>query len=144
MQSRLVTFLVILLFTAASVISTNQYQYGVSDHAIIIPFLKSSVNHNLYPSDFLLTQKPFYYTYLWEACALLLKTFNISIPVLFFIGYCTSVFFIFLGIYLMGKTLSGKPQVGLLSLFFLLFSIKTFAGSVTIDNIFLTRVAVLR
>ena len=142
-QTRFVTVFILILFTAASVIGTNQYKYGIYDHSIIIPFLKSSLNHNLYPDDFLLAQKPFYYTYLWSFCALLIQTFNISIPVLFFIGYCACVFFIFLGTYLIGKTLFRRREVAFLSLFFLLFNIKTFAGGMTIDYIFLTRLAAL-
>jgi hypothetical protein len=142
-EAPLITVTVILLFTAASVISTNQYRYGISDHAIIIPFLKSFLHSNLYPGDFLLTQKPFYYTYLWKCCALFTSTFNISIPVLFFVGYCASVFFIFLGTYQIAKLLFRKREVGFLALFFLLFSIKSFASGVTIDNMFLTRVASL-
>ena len=144
-QSPLVTALVISIFTAASVISTNQYQYGISDHAIIIPFLKSLLpwSNPIYPDDFLLAQSPFYYTYLWDLCSFLISTFNVSIPVLFFTSYCASVFFIFLGNYLIAKTLFQERQVAFLSLFFLLFSIKTLGGSVTVDNIFLTRVAVL-
>src|SRR5436190_13134738 len=114
--TRWVTVFVILFFTAASVISTNQYQYGVSDHAIIIPFIKSHSNR-LYPDDLLLTQKFYYYTYLWSTCSLLISTFNISISALFFISYCTAVFFIFLGTYLIGKTLFGKREVGFLALF---------------------------
>lgn len=140
-----ITVLIILLFTAASVFSTNQYQYGLSDHAIVIPFLKSMFvsSYPPYPDDFLLTQKPFYYTCLWKLSALLIEVFGISIPVYFFIAYCASAFFIFLGTYLIAKTLFGKREVAFLSLFFLLFSIKTFAGSVTIDHIFLTRVGAL-
>src|SRR5204863_791766 len=92
---------------------------------------------------FLLTQKPFYYTYLWSFCALIIKTFSISIPALFLLAYCASVFFIFFGVYLIAKTLFGKREVGFLALFFLLFNIKTFAGSITIDYIFLTRIASL-
>ena len=142
-KNRWVTVLIILIFTGASIISTNQYHYGILDHSIVIPFLKSSLSHNLYPDDLLLTQKPFYYTYLWSLCALLIKIFNIPIPLLFFAGYCASLFFIFLGTYLIGKLLFGKREVAFLSLFFLLFNIKTFAGGITLDNIFLARDAAL-
>ncbi len=48
---------VIFILTAVSVFAFNPYEYGLSDHAITIPFLKSIANPSLYPDDYLVAEK---------------------------------------------------------------------------------------
>ncbi len=138
-----VVALTILVFTIVSTLSINQYWYGTSDQSITIPFLKAFINNNLYPNDYLLTQRPYYYTYLWNVLGFLVKYLNISIPALFFLSYFTAIYMTFLGVYLITITLFKKKGVAFLSLFFLLFSKRALAGAITLDSIFITRVAAL-
>lgn len=135
--------LVILFFTTASVLSINQYHFGVGDQSITIPFLKAFVNSELYPGDYLLGQIPYYYTYLWKALGLGVKHFGADISVLFFVSYFITVYLTFVGVYLIAKTLFGNREVAFLSVFFLLFSKPGLASATTLNSIFLTKVAVL-
>jgi hypothetical protein len=138
-----VVFLITLLFTAASVISINQYRYGISDQTITIPFIKSILNPALYPGDHVLGQKAYYYTFFWEFCTWAIRLAGTSVPVFFFAFYSACIFFSFLALYCIALTLFQNRTVAFLSLFFLVFSHRTFAGSSTIENLLLTKTAAL-
>ena len=140
---RLFVPLAILFFTIASVLSINQYHFGVSDQSITIPFLKASINSELYAGDYLLGQIPYYYTYLWKALGFGVKHFGADISILFFVSYFIAVYLTFLGVYLIAKTLFGNREVAFLSIFFILFSKPGLAGAATLNSVFLTKVAVL-
>ena len=114
-----VTFLVILLFTCASIFSINQYRYGLSDQTITIPYVKSFLDSNLYPGDYVLGQKIYYYTYFWDFCGWAIGLTGISIPLFFFICYAAFIFFSFLAVYLISKTLFQNKAAAFLSLFLL-------------------------
>lgn len=138
-----VVTLVILVFSAVSTLSINQYRYGISDHCIAIPFFKKLLNSKLYPGDYLLAEMPYYLTYLWNILALLVKYLNVDVPALFFLSYCISIYMTFLAFYLVAMTLFGKREVAFLSLFFLLFRGPVLGGVDTLDVLLYTRVAVL-
>lgn len=134
---------VIFILTAVSVFAFNPYEYGLSDHAITIPFLKSIANPSLYPNDYLVAEKSYYYSYFWQALGFIGRYFPLNVPLLFFVLYYVSLFFFFWGIYLIAKLLWRRQEVAYLSLFFLLFFKPTLGGMSTFDRAFLTRVAVL-
>ncbi|MDP3939482.1 MAG: hypothetical protein Q8R92_15285 [Deltaproteobacteria bacterium] len=129
----------ILLFSAVSIFSTNGYYYGVSDHSITVPFLKASINPELYPGDYLLAQKAFNYTFFWELLALLVDATGVSIQVLFFLFYLAALYATFLAVYLVAMALFGRVDVAFLSMFFFLFSAPTLGGVKTIDPLLNTR-----
>jgi len=135
--------MMIFILTAISVFALNQYEYGLSDQAITIPFLKSLENPNLYPDDYLVSERSYYYSFFWQGLGFLGRYLPFNIPILFFIFYCVSLFFFFWGIYLVAKILFQKQEVGYLSLFFLLFFKPLLGGISSFDRIFLTRVIVL-
>lgn len=135
--------LVVLLFSIVSILCTNQYKYGISDHSITIPFLKSYINPSLYPNDYLLTQRLYYYTYFWNALGMISEHLGTSLPILFFIVYFISIYMTFLGVYMLAMALFKKRDVAFLSLFFLLFAKKTLADMSTIESVLMTRVTVL-
>src|SRR5262249_39973395 len=64
---RTAALVMVLAFTLASMFGFNPYQYGVSDTSISIPFTKVAADPSLYPGDYLIAQRPYYYTYLWDA-----------------------------------------------------------------------------
>lgn len=74
---------------------------------------------------------------------MLVKYFKVDIPIVFFGGYCVSIFLIFLGVYLFSRLLFDRREIAFLSLLFLLFSPRAFAGARALDYMFLTRGAVL-
>lgn len=118
-----VVFLIILGFSAVSILSINQYRYGIkSDQRITIPCLKQLLNNNLYPNDYLITQRPVDYTPLWPALVQFIKYSGVDIPKTFFFSYCISIYLTFLAFYLIAMILFGRKEVAILSLFFLLFS----------------------
>ncbi|MDD5626989.1 MAG: hypothetical protein PHW01_03225 [Patescibacteria group bacterium] len=134
---------VVFVLTTISIFAFNPYEYGLSDHAITIPFLKSIANPSLYPNDYLVAEKSYYYSYFWQALGFIGRYFPLNIPLLFFVLYYVSLFFFFWGIYLIAKLIFQKQEVAYLSLFFLLFFKPTLGGMSTFDRAFLTRVAVL-
>jgi len=133
----------IFVLTLVSVLSLNQYEYGLSDQAITVPFLKSFANPSLYPSDYLVAQKDYYYSFLWPILAFLVRYFSINIPLAFFLLYFVSLFFFFAGIYLIAQLLFRRREISFLALFFLLFFKPLLGGMASADRSFLTRVAVL-
>ena len=62
----IVDIVVISVFVLIAVLSIWQYKYGLSDHAIVIPFIKNFVNQSLYPGDYIIGEKPYLLTYLWD------------------------------------------------------------------------------
>ena len=52
---------------AAHTGSSSGDQYGIGDTSISIPFANAAADARLYPGDYLLAQRPYYYTYLWDA-----------------------------------------------------------------------------
>ncbi|PIU01941.1 hypothetical protein COT68_00560 [bacterium (Candidatus Torokbacteria) CG09_land_8_20_14_0_10_42_11] len=133
----------IFILTAVSVISLNQYEYGLSDQAITVPFLKSFGDPSLYSSDYLVAQKDYYYSYLWPFLGLAVRYFSINIPLVFFLLYFFALFFFFLGIYSISQLLFRRREISFLALFFLLFFKPLLGGMASVDRSFLTRVAVL-
>src|SRR5207249_1370402 len=67
-------------------------------------------------------ERSYFITYIWNALAVVTKYAHLSIPVLFLVVYFISVYFTFLGLFLVAMTLFGRVEVALLSLFFLLFN----------------------
>ena len=130
---------VILAFTLASALAINPYRYGVDDNSITIPFLKASVNPALYPGDYFVAQRPFYYTFLWNTLGQLHLRLAIDLPVLFFATYLGALYFTFLGMYLIACTLFESREVAMLSLLFLLFSKMTLAAVPTLETTLTTR-----
>ncbi len=137
------TVMVILVFVIASVFGVNQYRYGWSDQTITIPFIKFFLNPELFSGDYLLTQIPYYYTFLWFGLAVIIKYLHLSTPVIFFITYFLLVVALYSAIYLIAREIFKKKEVAFLSLFFLLFANTTLAGANILDDMLVTRTAVL-
>jgi hypothetical protein len=135
--------LIILFLSLISVLSINQYQYGTYDHEISVPFLKKFADSSLYPNDFLIAEIPYFYTYFWPAMALIINTFNIEIPTLFFAGYFICIYATFLAMYMLAMELFNKKEVAYLSMLFLLFSVPTLGETHTLESMFITRTVVL-
>src|SRR5687768_13559933 len=85
---------ILLAFIAcASIIGINQYTYGMYNHYISVPFIKSIIDPGFYPGDFLIAEKRFFYTYFNTVFAFLSSSLKVSLPVLFFSFYCVSLYF---------------------------------------------------
>ncbi len=138
-KEKLRSFLIILLFPIPLIV---QYAYGVDDQAIVVPFLKEFVNDKLYQNDYLLTQKPYYYGYLWDFIGLVNKI-GFSIEIISFLIYLLSVLFTFLGVYVISLELFQRKEVAYISLFILLFGKVTVGDAVTVENLLLARVMAL-
>lgn len=139
----LIVAAICLFLTVVSVLSINQYQYGTGDQSITIPFLKQSVHPELFPDDYLLSQRPYYYTYLWDGLGVLSRVFDSHTPIMFFVVYFISLYASFLAIGLIAKLLFRKWEVVFLSLFFFLFSRGSLAGVATLDRELATRTVAL-
>ncbi len=135
--------LALALICAASIIGINQYTYGLYNHFITIPFIKSIIDPSLYPHDFLIAEKKYFYTYFNSGCALLVKTLGIPLPVLFFALYCLSLYATLVAFFKIALTLYPKKEVAYFSVIFLIFSFTTLAGMRTVESLFLERTFVM-
>jgi len=135
--------LALLVITIASIIGINQYTYGLYNHFITIPFIKSIIDPNLYPNDYLIAEKKYFYTFFNSGCAMLVKTFHISLPQLFFSLYCISLYASLYAYFKIAITLYPKKEVAYFSVVFLIFSFTTLGEVRTIESLFLERTFVL-
>lgn len=135
--------LLALVFTLASVFAFNPYQYGIGDTSISIPFAKQAANPALYPGDFMLAQRPFYYTELWNALGWLHARTGASFEALFFAGYAVALFFTFVGVHRLALTLFRRRDVAALALVMLLAGKHTLGSVYTIERVLSTREAAL-
>ena len=135
--------LVVAVFAVASIFGVNQYRFGWSDHAITIPFLKSFLNPALYLGDYLLAQIPYYYTFLWFVLGIIIKYLGLGIHRVFFAVYILSVTASLAAIYLIAMELFAKRETAYLSLFFVLFAGVSLSGAAAMDDMLITKMAVL-
>src|SRR5688500_17250101 len=89
---KLIDAFALFILTVASTIGINQYTYGVYNHCITIPFIKSVMDPGIYPHDYLVAEKQYFYTYFLTACAFLVQTFKTSLPVMCFVLYFLSLY----------------------------------------------------
>jgi hypothetical protein len=137
--SRTFAFGIPLLFALASAFGINPYHYGLIDNFITIPLVKAFVDPQLYPGDFMLAQRPFYYTYAWDALGWLHVHLGISIPTLFFLTYIVVLYATFVAFSLLGIRLFRSRGAASLALVFLVFSKLSLAGVDTIESLLNTR-----
>jgi hypothetical protein len=130
---------IILIFVAISIISLDKYQYGVNDHSITIPFLKAFVNNSLYPNDYLLPERFYFYTFLWNFLGLIVKFCNVNLHILFFVVHLVSTYLTFFAVYLLAIALFKKREIAFLALFFLIFNYSTLGSGVTLETYLTTK-----
>ena len=139
-------FYLFYLSIAAIICTLFFYEYGNSNHSIIIPFLKNNINDEIYSLDYLMPQKRYYLTFFWDSVAFLVKESGLSIRLLFFLGYLISTFFSLLGIYLLAVLLFGNAKAGFLALFIQTFGFihnPGLGGEYLMDHIFKESMAAL-
>ena len=102
---------------SAVLISITVYHYGTGNHAVIVPFLKVTMNPDLYPNDYFVMQSEYYHTFLWDVMAILIENTGISVEWLFFILYLVCMTASALAIYGISLTLFENTKVALLSVF---------------------------
>jgi len=140
-KKRLAIAFVILIFSVISATSIHPYQYITSEK---LAFIKSAVDGNLYPEDYLLKEKQYYYSYFNMILGIFVKYLRIDLPVLLFAAYMFSLYMTFLGVYCIASALFRRTEVGLLALFFLLLGNKiTLAGVSVLGISFTEQVAAL-
>jgi len=127
----------------ASIIGINQYTYGMYNHFISVPFIKSIIDPNLYPNDFLIAEKKYFYTYFNTVFAFLSKSLHVSLPVLFFMFYCASLYATLIAIFKISLTLFEEKAVAYFSVILLIFSFSTLGDIRTVESLFLERTFVL-
>lgn len=127
------------ILAIASIIGINQYTYGVYNHCITIPFIKSLLNPEIYQHDYLIAEKQFFYTYFLSACGLLIQSLRASLPLTFFFLYALSLYATLAAMYLIAMKLFEKREVAYLSVMFLLFSFTTLGMERTVENLLMER-----
>ncbi len=135
----LTPLLVTLAFTLAAMLALNPYQFGVSDNSITVPMVRSYVDPQLYPGDFMVGQREFYYTYLWPLLAWMHLHLGPPIRTLYLAWYGVALFATFLAVHLLAWRLFRSMRVAVLAQSFLLFQRPTLAGIDTVENILNTR-----
>ncbi len=135
--------LFLALIATASIIGINQYTYGMYNHFISIPFIKCIIDPNLYPNDFLIAEKKYFYTYFNVVFAFLSKSLHVSLPVLFFTFYCASLYATLIAVFKIALTLFQEKAVAYFSVILLIFSFSTLGDIRTVESLFLERTFVL-
>lgn len=135
--------LLLALIATASIIGINQYTYGMYNHFISVPFIKSIMDPALYPNDFLIAEKKYFYTYFNTVFAFLSTSLHVSLPVLFFTFYCASLYAALLAVFKIALTLFHEKAVGYFSVILLIFSFSTLGDIRTVESLFLERAFVL-
>lgn len=139
-RERCLTHLTVVVFVLASLWGTNRYEYGTSDHALVVPMLKHSLCADLYPGDYVLAKDVTLYTVLWPAMAALARPFGRqALPAMFFVGYCAALYMAFLAMYRIGRVLFRRRDAAILGMFFVLFPEDVLGGVGAIDPQFYTR-----
>jgi hypothetical protein len=129
----------VLLVTLASVIAVNPYHYGVGDNSITIPFARAYIDPRLYPGDFMIDQRRYYYTLLWETLGFITRQTGVGLPALFFGVYFAALFGTFFSLYWFAVAVFRRREIGLLSIALLLFTRPTLGGVATIETVMSTR-----
>lgn len=135
--------LALAVIASASIIGINQYTYGLYNHFITIPFIKSIIDPSLYPHDYLIAEKKFFYTYFNTGCAWLINLLGISLPQLYFTLYCISLYVTLISYFKISLHLFPKKEVAYFSVIFLIFSFTTLGEMRTVESLFLERTLVL-
>lgn len=133
LNRRLRPFLAPLIFAFAALF-INDYQFGSDNHAIIIPFLKDYLSPDLYPGDYLLAERNYFYTFFWPGVAGVIKLTGLSLPLLFGILHFLSLYGLMAGIFLIARQLSGSPA-GFVAMTIFLFAKPLWAGEKTLLNL---------
>ncbi len=108
---------VIFTTLSAVLISLAVYHFGTGNHSVIIPFLKVTINPDLYPHDYFVDQVEYYHTFLWDVLAFLVTSTGLSIEWVFFIMYLVCMIASTTAIYGIAVTLFENPKVGYLAVF---------------------------
>lgn len=133
----------LLILAAASIIGINQYTFGVYNHCITIPFIKSLLNPGLYQDDYLIAELKYFYSLFLPACMFLIKILHASLPSLFFALYAVSLYFTLAALYLIALKLFSRRDVAYFSVMFLIFSLNTIGKEQTIANLLMERTLAL-
>ncbi len=136
-------FFYLLLLTVASVIGINQYTYGMYNHFISVPFVKSIMDASLYPNDFLVAEKKYFYTLFNSGLALLTVKSGLSLHALYFSLYCLSLYGTLIAFFKTALLLFNKKETAYFAAIFLIYSFNTLGDVRTIESIFLERTFVL-
>lgn len=132
--------LLVLLFSAASMLAVHQYRLGVGDHWTTLPIVKSCIDRELYRNDYAQIAMPYYYTLLWPGVAWIVAHLAVPMAPLFFAAQWLCVALSFAGIYLNSGALFNDRRVAYLAMFFFLCVTESpFAGGCTLEGIFTTR-----
>ncbi len=133
----------LLILAAASILGINQYTFGVYNHCITIPFIKSLLNPELYRDDYLIAELQYFYSLFLPACAFLIKLLHASLPSMFFALYAASLCFTLAAFFLIALKLFNRREVAYFSVMFLVFSLNTIGKEQTIANLLMERTLAL-
>ncbi|HXH20184.1 MAG TPA: hypothetical protein VNJ07_13995, partial [Chitinophagales bacterium] len=129
----------VLILATASIIGINQYAYGIYNHCITIPFIKSLVNPALYGNDYLIAEIKYFYSLFLPGCSALIVLLKSSLPVTFFILYSISLYSTLVAFFLIALKLFEKKEVAYFSTMLLIFSLTTLGQEKTVENILMER-----
>jgi len=136
---RLQDAIALLILSVASIIGINQYAYGLYNHCITIPFIKSLLNPALYGEDYLIAELKYFYSLFLPLCSTLIKLLKISLPVTFFTLYFISLYATLLAFFLLALKLFERRDVAYFSTMLLIFSITTLGQERTVENLLMER-----
>ena len=128
--------LCLVLLTLVSLVLSG-YRFGVSDHAYKIPFLKATLNPELYPGDETVAQRHNYVSFAYHAIAPMVR--GVGIEWAYFLLHVACLGLLLTSVYVLARGLSGRDSVGLLAATMMVLPKGVLGGISTFDTVFLAR-----
>ena len=130
------TILCLVLLTLLSLVLSG-YRYDTSDHAYKIPFLKATINPELYPGDGTVAQRHNYVSFTYHVIAPLVRL--VGIEWAYFVLHLACLGLLLTSVFVLARGLSGSDGVGLLAAAMMVIPKSVLGGINTFDTLFLAR-----
>jgi hypothetical protein len=132
-----------LLLTLASLFSANPYVYGLHNHYVTVPFVWAKAYPGSFPSDPMVAEVQYFYTWFLDGLAWLLLHSGLSIESLFFSLHTLATFLTFAAFFHLARVWSGRRAVAALACLLLLFGTKTIGYVGTLESLLMERTVML-
>lgn len=135
--------LAILLFGIASLIGINQYQYGMWNQFIALPWLYDLINPELYPNDPLVEQRSSSPSFYNHGLVMVSKLFSGDIALTHFVIYVLILFLTLWSFYQLSWQIFHSRKAGLFTLVMLIFSFPVIGSIAVWDSVLMERTITL-
>lgn len=134
--------LIILVFTVISLFISG-YRFGDGDQNSHIPFLLKEVDPRLYPGDNFVELRQYHYSFFWKPFVPILRSNLVSIELLFFVVYFSSLYLLHLSLYELILVFVGNRKISYVGMIGFLVPLFSFTIFPTHETYLVNRVFVM-